>query len=381
MNFLVTGGAGFIGSHLSRRLIELGHNVRILDVFSPQVHQGQSFSNEFLADHSEIIKADIRDYSAVERAIRGVDIVIHLAAETGTGQSMYKLERYESVNNSGTRVLVEALLNNQRKSCLKKIIFASSRSVYGEGAYTCKDHGLVYPAKRNASDLSAGHYDPVCPTCSKSIQVAPTPETAPFQPSSFYALTKQFQEQLILMYSKTLGVEAVSLRLQNVFGPGQSISNPYTGIVAIFSTLARSGKKIRIFEDGLESRDFVYIDDVVNVFAKAAFADALPSCIYNVGSGIRTSVLEVAGEVCRHYGISGSPIVTGEFREGDIRHCYADLELTKQDLSYVPRVRFVDGLKRVLEWADNQSTPAINYYESLRELSDLGLFLKPDKIS
>ena len=259
---LITGGAGFIGTHVARRLLQSGHQVTILDNFSPQIHGDITDLPADLRDDAKLIRGDVRDPEIWEKALVDCEVVLNLAAETGTGQSMYEVSRYEQVNVAGTANLYQALASNPQRR-VERIVVASSRSIYGEGAYRCPNEGLVYPVSRSTADKLAGHFDPLCPVCGGACDSVPTPEQAPFQPSSFYGLTKQVQEQMTLLFGDALGIPSFALRYQNVLGPGQSLKNPYTGILAVFSNLARAGSEMNVFEDGMESRDFVYIDDVV----------------------------------------------------------------------------------------------------------------------
>jgi len=370
---LVTGGAGFIGQRLSHALLAQGANVRILDNFSPQIHVNDSLP-ESLADKVELIKADVRDCEAMKLALTEVDTVVHLAAETGTGQSMYEIDRYFSVNVQGTATLLDLLQNDPCGEKVRSIIVASSRAIYGEGAYQCAIHGTVYPAQRERERMSGGQFEPACPQCGAQVSLLPTSEQAPFKPMSIYGLTKQVQEQAVLMFAHTRGISGFGLRYQNVYGPGQSLRNPYTGILAVFSNLARQDQPIEIYEDGEESRDFVYIDDVVEATMRSVnyhgnFVGAL-----NVGSGQATSVMMVAQEVKTFFNSKSAIGVTGAFRVGDIRHNIADVSLTKQVLGFVPSVPFRQGLSSFLSWASKQpAEDKAAYKRSVNELAAKGL--------
>ena len=373
---LVTGGAGFIGQRVSRALLGQAVKVRVLDIFSPQIHATDTLPDD-LAENVEVIKADVRDRDALKRALMGVDTVVHLAAETGTGQSMYEIERYFSVNVQGTATLLDLLQHDDCGRSLRSIVVASSRAVYGEGAYQCAAHGMVFPPQRSRERLSGGAYEPVCPACSAPVSLMSTPEAAPFMPMSMYGLTKQVQEQAILLFARTHGINGFGLRYQNVYGPGQSLKNPYTGILAVFSNLARQNQGIEIYEDGLESRDFVYIDDVVEATMRSInypgqFVGAL-----NVGSGQSTSVITVAQEIKAYFG-SGSTIkVTGAFRIGDIRHNIADVSKLEQVLGFVPGIPFKQGLANFLGWAADQAPEdKAAYRRSVSELAARGLMGK-----
>jgi len=373
---LITGGAGFIGQRVSRALLRQGTKVRILDNFSPQIHATEVLPDD-LAGHVAVIKADVRDRDALKRALQGVDTVVHLAAETGTGQSMYEIERYFSVNVQGTATLLDLLQNDDCGKSLRSIVVASSRAVYGEGAYQCAAHGIVFPAQRTRERMSGGAFEPVCPICGSPLGLLPTPESAPFMPMSMYGLTKQVQEQAVLLFARTRGINGFGLRYQNVYGPGQSLKNPYTGILAVFSNLARQNQGIEIYEDGLESRDFVYIDDVVEATIRSInYSDQFVGAL-NVGSGQATSVMTVAQEIKAYFDSSSTIKVTGAFRMGDIRHNIADVSKLEQVLGFVPGVPFKQGLANFLGWAAEQAPEdKAAYLRSVNELAARGLMGK-----
>jgi len=373
MHILVTGGAGFIGTHLTRFLLAQGHEITIIDNFLPQVHgQSKSLAKD-IAPHVRLVLGDVADPVMLKAALEGVEAVVHLAAETGTGQSMYEVARYAHTNFHGTASFYE-ILAKAPKHKVERIVVASSRAIYGEGAYLCSKNGVVYPQSRSSADKRAGLFDPLCPVCGGACESVATLENAPFQPSSFYGLTKQAQEQTVLLFGKTLGIASVALRYQNVYGPGQSLSNPYTGILAIFSNLARTATTIKIFEDGLESRDFVYIDDVVRATAASILNPLTGSHSVNIGGGARATVTEVAEGIVSFFNSSSKLEITGEFREGDIRHGMADLSTARTLLQYEPQWSFREGLRRFLETV-NESQPHVGAYEqSLQEMKLRGLF-------
>lgn len=375
-NILITGGAGFIGLNLCRALLKGGANIRILDSFSPQIHATDTVPPD-LAGTVELIKADIRVRDAMRRALSGVDSVVHLAAETGTGQSMYEIERYFSVNVQGTATLLDLLQNDDCGKSLRSIVVASSRAVYGEGAYQCHTHGMVFPEQRGRERMSSGAFDPVCPACGSPMSLLPTPELAPFMPMSMYGLTKQVQEQAVLLFARTRGINGFGLRYQNVYGPGQSLKNPYTGILAVFSNLARQNQPIDIYEDGLESRDFVYIDDVVEATVRSVNYDGQFVGALNVGSGQATSVMTVAQEIKSFFDSESTIKVTGAFRMGDIRHNIADVSTLEKVLGFVPSVTFKQGLSNFLDWAAVQAPEdKAAYLRSVSELAARGLMGK-----
>jgi dTDP-L-rhamnose 4-epimerase len=370
---LVTGGAGFIGLNLAKRLVQEKYAVTIFDNFNPQIHGISNELPQHLESNVKLVIGDVRDQKTFHSVLKEQEIVVHLAAETGTGQSMYEVERYEDVNVKGTAILLDYLVNN-KESQVKKIVVASSRAVYGEGKYRCDEHGIVYPSMRNAVDLKNGRYEPLCPICSSDCQVLATDEHSNVEPASFYGLTKLMQEKMVLMFAKTLGISAFALRYQNVYGPGQSLRNPYTGILAIFTNQARSSLPIYIFEDGDESRDFVYINDVVEATYKCIshMDDSLVTAL-NVGSGQKTTVREVVENITKFFKSNSEVKVTGAFREGDIRHNVADISKIKNILDFEPKWNFQDGVIEFLKWA-NANESQINLYEkSLLEMRSKGL--------
>jgi len=369
---LITGGAGFIGTRVARSFLNLGHSVTLLDNFNPQIHGDDSELPDDLRKDVRLVRGDVRDAATWASTVPGHQVVINLAAETGTGQSMYEVAKYEQVNLAGTALLYDLLARNA--GCgVERIVVASSRAIYGEGAYQCQEHGQVYPQSQTSADKKNGHFDPVCPVCGGTCSSIPTPESAPLQPSSFYGLTKQVQEQMTLLFGQAFGISSFALRYQNVYGPGQSLKNPYTGILAIFSNLARVGADINVFEDGEESRDFVYIDDVVSATVACAASSEKNSYVINVGSNERTAVLQVAHAVNHYFGGKSKVQVTGAFREGDVRHGLADLTRAKLLLGYEPKVKFEEGLLNFLAWAEGRKPELDGYERSLGEMRERGL--------
>jgi len=374
---LVTGGVGFIGIHLARKLIDHNVDVVLMDNLSAQIHGEMPVIPNFilfLKKGVTFLRGDVRVKEDLCRAIEGVDAVVHLAAETGTGQSMYEISRYFDVNVQGTANLLDVLQNNKSKNKVRALIVAASRAVYGEGSYTCHDHGLVFPDSRKNVRMSVGDFELYCPECGKVVSMVATEEIAPFRPISIYGLTKQVQEQAVLMHARTNGLNGFALRYQNVFGPGQSLKNPYTGILAVFSNLARQGQQIEVYEDGLESRDFVYIDDVVETTIRAVMYDGTFVGALNVGSGEAVSVLTVAHEINSYFGNQSEIRVSGAFRLGDIRHNKATTNRLESILKYKPSTTFREGLHNFLAWAATQ--PLDNktaYQKSVSELLERGL--------
>ena len=370
---LITGGAGFIGQRLSRALLKQGFKIRIIDNFNQQIHTMHSLPDD-LAESAELINADIRDRAAMQKALIGVSKIIHLAADTGTGQSMYEIDRYFSVNVQGTATLLDLLQNDPCGQRVESIVVASSRAIYGEGAYLCQVHGTVFPNQRAKAVMETGTFEPFCPHCNTTLSLSATSESAPFNPMSVYGLTKQVQEQAVLMFARTREINGFGLRYQNVYGPGQSLKNPYTGILAVFSNLARQNQPIEIYEDGFESRDFVYIDDVIEATVRSInYADKFIGAL-NIGSGQATTVIDVAQKIKNHFKSKSEIKVTGAFRVGDIRHNIADISKLRSILNFVPGMQFDLGLKNFLIWAADQAPEdKAAYKQSVNELSAKGL--------
>jgi len=370
---LITGGAGFIGSRLSLRLHTEGYDVTVLDNLSPQIHgEYPTKSPLFHSINGKVrfLKEDIRSRDALREALAGQEVVVHLAAETGTGQSMYRISHYVNVNIGATGTLLDILANEEHD--VKRVVIASSRSVYGEGKYLSKEFGAVYPQHRSVEDMTAGDFEVKYPG-SSSLELTATDEESKLHPSSVYGITKQVQEQMIMTVCPSIGVEAVALRYQNVYGPGQSLSNPYTGILSIFSNLIMSGKPINIFEDGMESRDFVYIDDVVDATVLAITTATANDHIFNVGSGVPTDVLTVATILNEKLNGSSPISISGNFRLGDIRHNYAELEQARSLLGFTPKVGFQEGIERFCAWVRGVGPTKSNYEGSVDEMRAKGL--------
>lgn len=375
MRVLVTGGAGFIGSHIALKLLEKGYDVTVLDNLLAQIHGVKPELTSPLycsvKDKTRFIKADVCDRVALEEAISDADFVVHLAAETGTGQSMYEIKRYVDVNIGGTALLLDILTNTKHR--VKRVVVAESRAIYGEGKYHCEVCGDVYPTERKDEDMAKGDFECHCPKCGGNVTLMATTEDCAIHPSSVYGIGKQVQGQLVHLICKNIGVESVSFRYQNVYGPGQSLTNPYTGILSIFSTRIKKHKEINIFEDGLESRDFVYIDDVVNATIAGMEVPDANRHVFNIGTCIATDVLTVAKTLCKHYGIEVPLKVSGNYRLGDIRHNFADISLAKKILGFQPQWSFDRGIKQFTEWVNRQELQNDNYEASLDEMKQKGL--------
>jgi dTDP-L-rhamnose 4-epimerase len=372
MKVLVTGGAGFIGTHLVRRLLGEGCSVTVLDNFNPQIHGENRSLPVDLAPNVELQVGDVRDESAVARALRGQEVIVHLAAETGTGQSMYEVLRYEDVNVKGTAVIIQALANDKVKPP-RKLVIASSRAVYGEGRYNCHIDGIVYPEARTVEDMQEGRFEPLCPICGATCEVQPTTEDSQLKPTSFYGLTKKMDEEMARLFAETLGFSCVALRYQNVYGPGQSLKNPYTGILGIFSNLARLHEPINIFEDGLESRDFVFINDVVEATWTCILDSTMKVETLNVGAGERVFVKDVAREIVNYFSSRSKLTITGTFRQGDIRHSIADIQKIRKLIMFQPKWSFSTGLRLYLDWVTSQELSQNCYDFSIHEMRERGL--------
>ena len=371
-NILITGGAGFIGSRLCEKLVEKNYNVTILDNLSPQIHgEGESSLYRKVKDISTFIKGDVRNQEDWKKAIKGQDIVVHLAAETGTGQSMYELEKYNDVNIMGTAHLLELLANSNHS--IKKMIIASSRAIYGEGKYNCQEHGSQYPSCRKEKDMENGEFNPKCEICNNELSLLATDENSKAHPSSIYGINKHQQEQMVMLMGEVLGISAVAFRYQNVYGPGQSLSNPYTGILSIFSTRILNRNDLDIYEDGLESRDFVYIDDAVDATILGIEKDKANGHVFNVGSGVATTVKEVAESLKKWYNSDIKISISRKFRLGDIRHSVADLKKAKDILGFSPKYDFQKGISKFVSWVKTQNILEDKYEQSVQKLKEKGL--------
>lgn len=374
-NILVTGGAGFIGSNLVLKLLDRGYYITVLDNLSPQIHgknpETESSLFKSIKDKVKFIKGSVTDRENWEKALSNQDAIIHLAAETGTGQSMYQVHKYVDVNINGTALMLDVLVNGDYK--IKKVIIASSRAIYGEGKYRSKELGIVFPSHRAEEDLNKGDFEVKYPNSSDLTLVA-TDEESKIHPSSVYGITKQNQEQMIMTVCPTLGIAAVAFRYQNVYGPGQSLKNPYTGILSIFSTQIKNGNGINIFEDGKESRDFVYIDDVVDATILGLEKEEANNQIFNVGTGTPTDVYTVAKQLIKNYRLEVPITISGNYRLGDIRHNFADITKISSMLNFVPKISFKQGLEKFTNWVNSQEIQEDYYKKSIEEMKVKGLY-------
>jgi len=376
MNILITGGAGFIGSNLALKLIDKGHKVAVLDNLSPQIHGNNPKETsplyKSIIGKVNFIEGTVTSRADWEKALSEQNIVVHLAAETGTGQSMYEIEKYTNVNIGGTALLLDILTNSKHN--VKKVVIASSRAIYGEGKYLCSKHGDIYPLARKDGDMLKKDFECKCPICGNNVQLCATDEDSKIHPTSVYGITKQNQEQMVMTVCPTIDVAGVAFRYQNVYGPGQSLSNPYTGILSIFSTQIKNNNPVNIFEDGRESRDFVYIDDVVNATVLGIEKEKANNSVFNVGTGYAVNVLTVANELKKNYGVDIPIDVSGNYRLGDIRHNYADLTFIQQNLGFKSEINFEVGIKKFTEWVNAQDVQTDLYDKSIEEMKRKGLY-------
>ena len=367
MKILVTGGAGFIGSHLVDALVRERHQVRILDSFEPQVHEGRR--PDYLNPSAEYLEGDVRDRAAVRRALAGVEVVFHEASAVGVGQSMYQIEKYVSANVVGTAVLLEAIVGERLP--VKRLIVASSMSIYGEGQYRCARCGPVFPALREEAQLAARRWEMTCPRCEAEVVPEPTSEEKPLAPTSVYATTKRDQEELCLCVGRSYRIPTVALRYFNVYGPRQALSNPYTGACAIFSSRIKHGKPPLLFEDGRQSRDFICVRDIVRAnLLVMTHAEAVYGT-FNVGTGHPTPIADVARTLATLYGTPMEPDIVEKFRAGDIRHCYADTSRLRR-LGFTPSTALEDGLRELVEWG-RRAEAQDRVEEAAKELEARGL--------
>jgi len=389
---LVTGGAGFIGSHLVDALLAQGHQVRVFDNLEPQVHgplAEQGGWPGYCNPEAEYVRGDVRDRDALQRAMTDIDVIFHEAAMVGVGQSMYQVERYVDVNTRGTAVLLDILANDSTvRSGVRKLVVASSMSIYGEGAYHCPVHGVVYPRLRSERQLAERDWELHCPveiashesdithhalcdTCNLPLTPLPTAEGKPLHATSIYAITKRDQEEMCLAVGRAYSIPTVALRYFNVYGSRQALSNPYTGVAAIFSGRLLNGNPPVIFEDGAQRRDFVHVSDIVQANLLVMADPAADYGVFNVGTGQAWSIGGVADALIDYLGMAVAPEIVGQFRAGDIRHCYAGIERLTQ-LGYAPRGTFADGVAELVDWVRTQS--AVDRFEDARrELSMRGL--------
>ena len=377
---LITGGAGFIGAEIVKQLYAREeYEITVFDIMTQQIH-GQDWEKSYLyqsiKDKCRFIRADVRDYSMVRNAVEDNECIIHLAAETGTGQSMYMINQYNEVNVMGTSNILQAISSMGDKNKVRKIILSSSRSVYGEGKYKCPKCGIVYPSTRRKEDMQKGDFNMYCDDCGQKLERALTSEDSRIQPASLYAFTKYAQEKMLETMCPALGIDYTIFRFQNVYGVGQSLKNPYTGILSIFSTLMLENKPVNIFEDGLESRDFVNVVDTAVAVIKSIDEPRSNSEIINIGSGVGTSVIEIAEFLKKVYKSKSRINITGDFRIGDIAHNIADITKARDILGFEQHISLEQGLQQFCGWVKGQSVDNSGYEKSLREMEDSGMFVR-----
>ena len=345
---LVTGGAGFIGSHLVDALVARGLQVRVLDSLDAQVHGASRKPPAYLNPKAELIVGNVLDREVLAAALDGVEGVFHEAAAVGVGQSMYEIEHYVAANTHGTAVLLDLLAN--RRHSVRKLMVASSMSIYGEGSYVCATCGATEPLPRSEAQMREGRWEPLCPGCAKPLRAVPTAETQPLRSTSIYAISKKDQEEMCLCVGRAYGIPTVALRYFNAYGTRQALSNPYTGVAAIFSSRALNNNPPLVYEDGLQTRDFVHVSDIVQANLLVMDSDAANYGIFNVGTGRPMEIRRVAEILCERVGGPGlRPEVPGKYRQGDIRHCYADISAISA-LGFRPKVSFEEGVQELVEW-------------------------------
>lgn len=374
---LITGGSGFIGSNVALKLLAQGVKVTVLDNLSPQIHgdnpEETSPLYKSIKGKVKFVKGSVTSREDWLKALEGVDAVLHLAAETGTGQSMYEIEKYINVNIGGTAILLDILTNE--KTDVKRVVVAESRAIYGEGRYWSDElNTFVYPDERPEATMSEGDFEVKYPGCTQPLKLVGTTEDSLLHPGSVYGITKQVQGQLVHLVCKSIGIESVSFRYQNVYGPGQSLSNPYTGILSIFSTRIKNGNGINIFEDGMETRDFVYIDDIADATILGLSVPGISGNAFNIGTGVAIDVLTVAKTLIKHYGKEVPLTVSGNYRLGDIRHNFADITKARNLLGFEPKWSFDKGIEQFCRWVNDQPVQPDNYEASIEEMKQKGLY-------
>lgn len=367
-NILVTGGAGFIGSHLVDRLISQGYKVRILDNLTPQVHQAKI--PDYLNKKAEFIKGDVTEIKDIKKAVDGIDAIFHEASVVGVGQSMYDIKKYVYQNSLGTARLLDYLANNKHST--KRLLVASSMSSYGEGLYNCKKCGPIRPSLRTDEQMSQKKWELLCPNCKSILTPIGIPETESFKCNSIYAVTKQSQEDMFMIFGKAYGIPTTALRYFNVYGPRQSLSNPYTGVAAIFLSRLKNDNPPIIYEDGLQTRDFISVYDIADANVACLEDERSFGKIFNVGTNNPVAIKEIAEILAKLLGKNIKPTIAEKFRSGDVRHCSSDISLIKNTLGWQPSWSFEKGMQDLINWGEKQEAKD-TFDEATKELRSKGL--------
>ena len=352
MKVLITGGAGFVGSHTADALLESGYTVRVFDNLDQQVHGTNPKIPDYLNPEVEFVRGDVRDREALKVALEGIDAIYHLAAAVGVGQSMYEVQKYVEINSLGGAVLLDILANEEHN--VSKVVVASSMSIYGEGQYQCQDCGIVYPTLRSGEQLETRDWEMHCPNCSCVVNPMPTDESKPLFPTSIYAITKRDHEEMFLTIGRAYNIPTVALRYFNIYGSRQALSNPYTGVAAIFSSRLLNHNSPIVFEDGLQSRDFIHISDIVQANILALEKNEANYQVFNVGTGRQLTIKDMGAILTERLAPDLNLTILGQYREGDIRHCYASIRKIQTELGFSPKVAFEDGIDELVSWVATQ---------------------------
>ncbi|NMC74629.1 MAG: NAD-dependent epimerase/dehydratase family protein [Geobacteraceae bacterium] len=368
---LITGGAGFIGSHIADLLVDHGHCVRIIDLLDPQIHGNGKGFPRYSNPAVECMQGDVRNPADIRKALQGIDVVYHCASFTGVGQSMYQMRSYLDTNSTGTATLLEAIVTQSLP--IKRFVLASSRAVYGEGTHHCLTHGILYPGMRNRCDMERGRFEVYCPSCGQALEALPTEEERPLTPFSLYGWTKKHQEDLCLYAADIFGLPVTILRFFNVYGSRQSLKNPYTGILSVFHSRISAGHPVSIYERGIPGRDFIHVSDVARANLLALEKNVAPGTCINIGTGKMVSVREIAVLLGERLGTSPEIIDTDEFRVGDVCRCYADLARAKSLLGFHSHIDLEQGIDEFVGWALREETEDL-YLKAVEELKSHGLF-------